>query len=34
MLLQPTLDWIAQNRTGMIILVCVMVITLWLRRRR
>ncbi|PZW46878.1 hypothetical protein C8P66_108158 [Humitalea rosea] len=34
MLLDQALEWIAQNRTGMVILVSVMMITLWLRRRR
>ena len=33
MLLGQALEWIAQHRTGMVILVVVMFLTLWLRRR-
>jgi len=32
-LLDPALAWIAENRTGVIIMVAVMMITIWFRRR-
>jgi hypothetical protein len=32
-MLPDALQWIAEHRTGMIILVGVMFITMWLRRR-
>lgn len=31
--LEQALDWIAQHRTGVIILVAVMMVTIWVRRR-
>jgi hypothetical protein len=33
MLLEQALGWVAQNRTGVIILVAVMMVTIWVRRR-
>jgi hypothetical protein len=32
-LIEPALTWIAEHRTGMVILVVVMLITIWVRRR-
>jgi hypothetical protein len=32
-LIEPALTWIAEHRTGMVILVVVMLITIWARRR-
>jgi hypothetical protein len=32
-LIEPALAWIAEHRTGMIILVVVMLVTIWARRR-
>jgi hypothetical protein len=32
-LIEPALAWIAEHRTGMVILVIVMLLTLWTRRR-
>lgn len=31
--LEQALGWIAQHRTGVIILVVVMMVTIWVRRR-
>ncbi len=32
--LQQALEWISQHRTGVVIMVAVMFLTLWLKNRR